>query len=159
MFTLLAGVSLAFLSAVSIGMFVGESPSLVAPSSMVIMIPAFLSWPWYVVFGLPVFTFWLWAYQLYFGVVAIPTRSLMLFVFEFLASMVWFILGWRNGIEFQGRSFTLGTLLLSLLVASTLSVVTVSAWRRPTWAKSLASHWLAWAWLVTYAFPYLAESP
>jgi hypothetical protein len=74
-----------------------------------------------------------------------------------VASIVWFLLNWRYGLKYQGMSAMLGYLVIS---AIWVAIVLVGLWfvnRSGSWWAHLALEFLAFAWVVTFAFPWLGE--
>ena len=73
------------------------------------------------------------------------------------ASLAWFIVSWRYGLQYQG----LGTVLLYLSVSTVWLIVVFvclrSVKRSESWWAHLALQFAAFAWLVTFAFPWLGE--
>ena len=157
--TLTAGALLALAAALSIGLFGGGSPTLIAPSSVVLVFPLFDNVPMFVVLAAPSLCFWAWSFQLFGGKAGVPKRTLVLHGAVAVLSVVWFVLGWSYGLQFEGTSFTFATAAISAGFAVTIAFL---AWRNPrstSFERSLSVHWLLFAWVVTYAFPYLGETP
>jgi hypothetical protein len=152
------GLLVGIVSVQALGLFGGGSPSIFAP----VPFPMFLL-AWFV---LGIFTplvapvvFCLWCIQLFRGVAKIPLRTPLLFLVLLLASTAWFYVGWRYGIRYEGRSFTVTTAALSASLAVGSAVLVVNALLRPSFLKSLFAHFVLFSWLFSYAFPYLGEVP
>lgn len=77
-----------------------------------------------------------------------------------VASMVWFGTGWHYGVEYQGYRYTLATALISLGFAAIAGGM-LMRWRTESLSLpfSLTINFLLFAWVFTYAFPYLGELP
>jgi hypothetical protein len=76
-----------------------------------------------------------------------------------VASFVWFIGGWRYGLQYQGKPYVVSCLAISVAMLGLLSTLLILARRSPTWHYRLGFHFLLFGWLTTYAFPYLGELP
>ena len=68
-----------------------------------------------------------------------------------------FSIEWKYGIEFHGPEYTITVALINAVWLGLLWWVAVRAWRRPSFKTILVTHWLMFAWLSWYAFPYLGE--
>jgi hypothetical protein len=111
------------------------------------------------VLAVPSLCFWAWSFQLFGGKAGVPKRTLVLHAVVAVLSVVWFVLGWRYGLQFEGTRFTLATAAISASFAVTISFLAWRNTRSPSYERSVAVHWLLFAWVVTYAFPYLGETP
>lgn len=77
-----------------------------------------------------------------------------------LLSALWFYDGgWDLGLKYQSFRYTLMTALGSLAFAALTATLVASSRRADSFAWSLIINFLIFAWLVTYAFPYLGELP
>jgi len=155
--TLFAGAGLLVVSAQSLGLFHDDFASLTAPCSMLLALPLFLEWPVWLVLALAPLAFWFWSFQLFYGRPQVPIRSVVLFAIATFASALWFVLKWHDGIGFHGSLYTFGTLSLNLFLVAFVWLLTILGRRSQSFLKSLVLHCIAFAWLVTYAFPYLVE--
>jgi hypothetical protein len=127
---------------------------------MLLVLPIFLSEVW----GLAVFVLWplaflAWSHSLLRGSSQFPKRSLVAWALVFLLSAVWYVEGWRLGLQYEGAAFTWGCLGLSLILALSTLSLGLACRKKPSFPKNLAAHWLLFAWVATYAFPYLGETP
>lgn len=114
--------------------------------------------------GLAAFVLWpvafvAWAHPLLRGSGHLLRRTVVLSAVLFLLSIAGFVVGWPFGLQYQGALFTWGCLALSLALAAGVGFLALSCRRRPSFPKNLAAHWLLFAWALTYAFPYLGETP
>jgi hypothetical protein len=77
-----------------------------------------------------------------------------------LADAFWFIDGgYRYGLQFQGPSYTHGVLALNIMWIAFLWLI-VYCWKsQPRFGANLLAHWMLFAWLAWYAFPFLGELP
>ena len=76
-----------------------------------------------------------------------------------LLSLVWFRGGWDYGLKSQDFHYTLTTAIGSFVFAAAIAAILASRERADRFAWSLAANFLLFAWLQTYAFPYLGELP
>jgi hypothetical protein len=110
--------------------------------------------------AVPTIFFLLWNPQLFRGQSEIPRRTYALFVGAILLNVVWFLGGWKFGLQYQGTRFTYSVCAINAVWILFLAVFLVRARKGSrSFANSLASHWLLFAWLAWYAFPYLGELP
>ena len=155
----IAGILLMAVAAQSVGAFGGGSPTVAAPSPLLLVLPLFNRVPVIVVLGLAALSFWAWAFQLFRRDGTVPRRTLWLFGLVVVLSVMWFALGWKLGMEHEGVEFTLGTAALSFGLATAIALLLRAGRRSPAVGTSLAAQWLLFAWILTYAFPYLGETP
>jgi hypothetical protein len=83
----------------------------------------------------------------------------LLLSISIIASLATFIGGWNYGVQYQGRRFVLICAWISAIFAAALCVIFALCWRKHTNLGSLAFYFLFYAWLSTYAFPYMGEGP
>jgi hypothetical protein len=76
-----------------------------------------------------------------------------------LASAGDFTSGWSNGLTYQGAHFVVGSLAVSTTLVVGLILLLIRNRSRPTPITALAFYILLFAWLGTYAMPYLGEGP
>jgi hypothetical protein len=74
-------------------------------------------------------------------------------------SVIWAMTAWEYGIRSQGASYTRLVLALNALWATLLTALGVWGRVLPQFWKSYLFHWLLFAWLGWYAFPFLGELP
>lgn len=163
--TFLAGFSL--LLPAWLGLLAAGSPTVVCPLPALTVIPAiYLSTYLHsgLVFRLavvfPAALFFAWNPGLLRGKGEVPRRSFLLFAGIVVLSVIWFLGSWGYGLQYQGHRYTYAISVVNALWASALSIMFLAAWRRKSsyWI-SLAAHWMLFAWLGWYAFPYLGELP
>jgi hypothetical protein len=109
---------------------------------------------------IPAILFFAWNPGLFKGSNLIPKRTYLLFLIMAALSVVWFIGGWKYGLQYQGPTYT--HLICALNVAWLAGLGAFLFLRRksdPSFASNLAFHLLFFAWLSWYAFPYLGELP
>ena len=143
------------------GLFLTGVPTIFCPFPTLTILPAFaLSSFTPVVVVLPSLLFFAWNPALFSGAQIPPRRSYILFGALVLLSVVYFVLSWSYGVQYQGRSYTLTIALANAIWIALLTVLfALSRTRKPTFIYNLTLHWLLFAWLAWYAFPYLGELP
>jgi hypothetical protein len=108
---------------------------------------------------LPPIFFWTWSNGLFTGQADVPRRSLIATGVLAVLSVVYYVGSWPYGVKYQGRIHTIAVGVATLMFLIALGALAVVARRQPSWAKSLAFHWLLFLWFCWYAFPYLGELP
>jgi len=103
--------------------------------------------------------FWGWTLPLLKDRITIPKRTIVLYFALMALSVAWFVVGWSYGVKYEGIAFTLGSALLSAALCVATGVLLQRAWRQASFLGSLVLHWLLFAWMLTFAFPYLGETP
>ena len=145
-----------------LGLMLDGVPTLRCPLPTLTVIPAFflstarLTWLAVLV---PAGLFFLWTPGLFHGKADIPRRSWILLSVLTVLTAVYFAGSWRYGLEYQGKRFTYGICALN---AGWLALLwTIFMWRgnKKSFTNNLILHWLLFAWLGWYAFPYLGELP
>jgi hypothetical protein len=152
-------VILAAIAAHSLGVSGDNYPTLRSPYPVLLVIPAFLGVPVIVIAILFASAFAAWSNQLLRAEAAIPRRSIVLLFVAILLSGLVFISGWEYGLKYQGMNYLFPALAISALAVVILVVIASLNRRRPMLATSAAFHFLLFAWLATYAMPYLGETP
>ncbi|MGO9243797.1 MAG: hypothetical protein ACLPT4_06305 [Verrucomicrobiia bacterium] len=159
--TILAGLLLASLAAQSLGVWVPGGASIITPLPFPLIWLAFASDGAFllVIALLPSLAFWLWSPGLFRGKATIPIRSIILFAIGLVASIVWFVGGWRYGLKYESLTYNISTALFSAVLAVCTGVLILRTRKSPSFTLSLLTHFVLFAWLITYAFPYLGELP
>lgn len=103
--------------------------------------------------------FFAWTPGLLRGQKTVPKRTVALFVSLAALTIVWFALGWNFGLQYQGRVYTWTVLAVNGVWIVVLASLLVRFGKRESFAWNLAVHWLLFAWLAWFAFPYLGELP
>jgi hypothetical protein len=154
--TLLSGVALVALA--FLGAFHTGLPTVFAPLPAFVVIPSFfIGIPAVIV---PSVLFFAWHPALFKGGKAFPKRTYVLFIALVVLSVAWFILGWKFGLQYQGTRYTYWVCAINALwIAVLAALLWQSRQRNISFAGNLAVHWLLFAWLAFYAFPYLGELP
>jgi hypothetical protein len=152
-------LGIAGIAAHSLGVGGDPTSSLASPYPLPLVIPAFLGVPSAILgmaFGL---AFAAWSHQLVRHEEHIPRRSVGLFAVTVILSALGFIVGWRYGIRYQGRTYVFACVALSVAMAVLLTAVLLRNSDSPSVRSSAAFHFVLFAWLATYAMPYLGEGP
>lgn len=157
--TLAAG--LALIVPAYCGLVLTGTPSLIAPFPTLTILVAFAwpgGFPWAAIL-VPSSLFFAWRPNLLRGEIRIPQRSLALLAILTLLTIFDFVFEWKDGLHYQGSRFTYVTCAVNIGWLLLLWALFVRAWRKPSFHNNLLAHWLLFAWLGWYAFPYLGELP
>jgi len=159
------GVAMACLVSVGIATPWG-APSLASPLSVLIVFPLFwlagvmaseVSFVFFVAFVTA--SYFLWCKSALEPPASLPFRTVVLFCVLTAGSSVWFAAGWRRGMEWEGPAYTWGCLILNVLFVGIVLALGLTARRKPGFVTVLLTHWFLFVWAITYAFPYLGETP
>lgn len=123
--------------------------------------PALVLAGWHLLYGavlLPGLLFMIWNPQLFRGEGRIPKRTWVLFAAVTILSLLYLSSSWNWGVKYQGLALTALLCSINVAWAGFLSIAFARTWGSATsfW-KSLLLHWLLFAWLGWYAFPWLGE--
>lgn len=161
--TFVCGVAL--IAPASIGLLGSGVPTLLCPLPTLTVLPAFMLSNvfrngFWAAIGLPTLLFFGWHPGLFRGEAKVPKRSYVLFLIATVLSVVYFIASWKWGVQYQGVRYTQAVCALNAAWISLLGVAFARA-RKGTrsFEFSLFLHWMLFAWLGWYAFPYLGELP
>jgi len=159
---IVAGMSLVLLAWV--GLLSAGVPTLYCPMPTMTIVPAFAlsSWslPVQAAVLVPVVLFFLWNPGLIVRQRAnLPKRPIGLVGLLSVLAIVDFVFGWKYGSQYQGAHHTIAVGIINVLWLVVLWWAVVRAWRQPSFRANLLTHWLLFAWLGWYAFPYLGELP
>src|SRR5229473_7558055 len=104
--TRIIGLSLLFPA--SVGLLSARLPTVLCPFPVLTVIPAFLlsslRLPMAAVI-VPVLLFFVWNPGAFRGDSEIPKRSYVLLALATVLSVVWFVFGWKYGLEYQGARY------------------------------------------------------
>ncbi len=146
-----------------IGLLSAGVPTIYCPLPLLTVFPAFALWWLHLqVIGIlvPALIFFLWNPTLIARQEAkVPKRTIGLIVVLSILTIVYFATGWKDGLHYQGAHQTIAVCGINALWLAALWWAVVHAWRRPSFRANLLSHWLLFASLGWYAFPYLGELP
>jgi hypothetical protein len=159
--TLVTGLGL--LIPASIGLLVSRVPTLLCPFPTLTMLPAFLlsySHLWKAAIAVPTLLFFAWCPGLFRGEARVPTRSYALFIVATILTIIYFVVSWKWGLQYQGHRFTRVVCIENIVCVALLGFAFARSWRAAsTFKYSLFLHWILFAWLAWCAFPYLGELP
>ena len=159
--TSVAGLFLFIPSAM--GLLITGYPTTLHPFPAITVLPAFLLASlhlWMVGAVVPVVIFFAWNPGLLRGEPRIPKRSFVLVGLAIIFSIVWFWIGWKYGLEYQGPRYVWVLCIINAVWLLTLGVLFARTWKaQPSFRTNLLLHWLLFAWLAWFAFPYLGELP
>lgn len=146
-----------------LGLLVSKVPTILCPFPALTVLPAFALSSlhlWTAAVTVPPLLFFLWNPQLFRGEGKLPQRSSWLTVAAMILSVIWFIAGWKDGFHYQGARQVYAVTVANLAWIGLLSAV-ISGYRKrePSFKMNLVFHWILFAWLAWYAFPYLGELP
>lgn len=102
---------------------------------------------------------WLWNPAAFSGNTCIPKRSFILLALVAVLSVFYHFSNWSSGLGYQGRTFTIGVVILNAVFVSALLSFGAWAQKSPSFKKNLGFHWLLFTWMLAYAFPILGELP
>ncbi len=152
--TIAAGLSL--LIPVLFWLFSKQGPSLLYPFPALMFIPSFLLRRAAVL--VPVLLFFAWNPGLFGGQAKVPRRSYILLIAATVLSVVWFAVGWRDGLAVQGAKYNYVISGINALWIVVLWLLfSRSRKGEPSFGTNLAVHWVMFAWLAWYAFPFMGE--
>lgn len=89
----------------------------------------------------------------------LPKRTVGLVGLLSALTILDFVLEWKYGLQYRGAHHTIAVYIINVLWLAVLWWAVVRAWRRPSFVANLLSHWVLFAWLAWFAFPYLGELP
>jgi len=126
------------------------------PHPVLVLVPMLFGLRW-AAFAVPTVCFFLWNQALFRGEGVVPRRSYILLITVTLLSVLWFALGWKDGIAVQGGAYCHPILLVNLGCAAL--VVSMFAYSRKTssFGINLLGHWILFLWLSWYVFPFFGE--
>ena len=159
--TFTAGLGL--LIPASIGLLVSGVPTILCPFPMLTILPALLLSGLHLekaAVAVPMLLFFVWCPGLFRGQAKIPARSYGLFIVATISTIVYFVVSWKWGLQYQGSRFTHVVGMANIVCLAILGFAFSRSWRRASsFGYSLFVHWILFAWLAWCAFPYLGELP
>jgi hypothetical protein len=140
-----------------IGLFSTGGPTVLSPLPALTALPAMFG----LAFGamaVPSLLFFAWNPGLFRGDAKVPKRSYWLLGTAIILSPIWFVIGWKWGLQYQGVRYTYVVCAGNIVWAVFLGVLFAGFRNREASFKTnLLLHWALFAWLAWYAFPYLGE--
>jgi len=107
---------------------------------------------------LPALLFFAWNPQLLRGQARTPRRTYVLVVLGVTLGTIDRIISWSYGVRWQGIEYTVFVSAESVACIAALCVLFFRSWKgEPSFGWNLALHWVLFAWLAWFAFPYLGE--
>ena len=154
--TIVAGLSL--LIPAAFGLLLAKGPTVAFPFPALMFVPSFLIHRVAVGVALPVVCFFIWNPGLFRGEHRIPKRSFVLLIFTTGLSLVWFAIGWTDGLAIQGARYTYLVCTINVVWILCLWAAFARNWKRASsFSANLVVHWMLFAWLAWYAFPFFGE--
>jgi hypothetical protein len=156
--TLLAGLSL-LVPALFWALSARDMPSGFYPLPLLVLLPALFGLRQAAV-AIPVILFFVWNPGLFHGEAAVPRRSLVLLLVATSLNLPWFVFGWNDGLAMQGARYNYSVSAVNAVFIATLWMLFARSRKTNSSFKSnLLFHWLLFAWLAWYAFPFFGELP
>jgi hypothetical protein len=146
-----------------IGLFSASAPTVYCPFPTLTILPAFALSRWNLQFLavlVPTFLFFLWNPGLLVHQRSnMPKRTIALLGLLTVLTIVNFVVEWNYGMQYRGAHHTIVVYFINLMCLAFVWSAVVHCWHQPSFKANLLSHWLLFAWLSWYAFPYLGELP
>jgi hypothetical protein len=158
--TTIGGLGLLIPSAM--GLLVTGYPTILHPFPAITVLPAFFlasAHLWMAGTAVPIIFFFSWSPRLWQGETRVPKRSSVLLAAAAFLSIIWFVFGWKLGLHYQGPAYTYWVCAINVAWIVILAVSIARCQRANSFASNLIFHWLLFAWLGWFAFPYLGELP
>jgi hypothetical protein len=152
--TVISGCSLALVTWQSVS---AKIPEPWAPFSMLHVILGLATGSSLLFFSWATIAFWVWNSGAFNGNPDVPKRSIVLYGILTALSIWHNVVGIPYGLRYQGKAYTVIVTSVNFALILILASLLVYSRRAPSFAKSLCFHWLLFAWLLSYAFPYLGE--
>lgn len=134
-----------------------RTDSILYPHPALVLIPMFFGLRW-AALAVPTALFFAWNPNLFRGEAKVPKRSYVLLAIATLFSLLWFVVGWKDGLAFQGAMYNYSFLIVNILWTGGLwLMVALSRKSEQSFRVNLLFHWLFFAWLAWYAFPFFGE--
>ena len=158
--TILSGIAL--LLPTSMGFLITGYPTILHPFPAMTVLPAFFlasAHLWALSATIPVIGFLIWNPALLHGQTQVPWRSHALLAAATGLNVIWFAFGWKFGLQYQGSTYTYAVFGINVAWIAILAASIVLGRKQNSFASNLVFHWLLFAWLGWFAFPYLGELP
>jgi hypothetical protein len=163
---LLTGTLLLFLLSaepILVGAFLGGFPSILTPAPLLLVFPIFrlgavspAAAP--IAFVIPATLFYLWCKSL-----RDPYRKgwseEIVLALVVGGSFAWFIPDWRLGLRYEGRTYMVGMATMNTLLAISIAALILATRWRQSVILAIITRFFMIAWLATYAFPWIGETP
>jgi hypothetical protein len=150
--TVISGVAL--LIPASIGLLIAGVPTVLGPFPAMTAVPALFLSSRIVAVAVPSVLFLAWNLGLFQGESKLPKRSSVLLVVAAILSVVWFVVGWKHGLQYQGSGYVYKLCLANVAWVAVLGGVFARYWKgQSSFGVNLVLNWLLFAWLAWFAFP------
>lgn len=106
---------------------------------------------------LPTALFFVWNPGLLKGQTSVPIRSVILLAVLTALTTVYFVSSWSYGLQFQGAKYTYGICAANIVWLLVLWAIFIVVRRKASFNLNLLAHFLLFAWLGWFAFPWLGE--
>jgi hypothetical protein len=134
-----------------------SSDSILYPRPALVLMPMFFGLRW-AALAIPTLLFFLWNPRLFCGDTEVPKRSHVLLSLATLSSVLWFIACWKDGLAVQGARYNYSLLAINLVWITVLWIMFARGRKtKQSFLVNLLFHWLLFAWLAWYAFPFFGE--
>lgn len=157
--TFVAGLGL--LIPAAIGLLLSGVPTVLSPFPALTVIPALFLADLHlanVAVAVPMLFFFAWNPQLFRGEARIPKRSYVLLLVASVLSILDFVISWNWGLHYEGARYTKEVCLVNILWVGFLAFAFARSWKgTSSFRWSVFVHWMLFAWLAWYAFPWLGE--
>jgi hypothetical protein len=144
------------------GLFFSGVPTLYSPFPVLTALPAFVLSRWHLqslAVLIPSILFLLLNSGLNRRPPNLPKRTIVLLGLLTVLTVMDYFLEWKYGIHYRGIRHTIVVYIINAMWLASLWLTVVRSQRQPSFKGNLFSHWLLFAWLACYAFPYLGELP
>lgn len=158
----LLALAIILLGALSVGLFGGGSPTLLAPAPIPHVLLMFSGIPMFASVLVPALLFVIWNPRPFTArpegsSLAFPKRTWALLAALAAGSVAWYVAGWNLGVTYEGFRYTAFCAGVSAVYFALSFVTATIATRRRNANANIASHFFIFAWLSTYAFPWFGE--
>ena len=158
----LLALAIILLGALSMGLFGGGSPTLLAPAPIPHVLLVIAGVPAFASVLIPALLFVIWnprpfTDRLEGSLPAFPKRTWVLLAVLAAGSAAWYVGGWKLGVDYEGFRYMMFCAGVSAVYFALSLVMATIASRRRNVNANIASHFFIFAWLSTYAFPWLGE--
>jgi H+/Cl- antiporter ClcA len=108
---------------------------------------------------LPMLFFLLWNPQLFRGEAKVPKRPYVMLALLTVLSIVDFVFSWKWAMQYEGPQYTAVVCSVNIAWLAFLGLAFARTRKTTTsFGTSLFLHWMLFAWLAWYAFPWLGET-
>jgi hypothetical protein len=135
----------------------GDGPTVLYPFPALVLISMVFQLRWAAI-AVPMVLFFVWNPGLFSREVEVPVRSYVLMAIATMTSILWFAAGWKDGLIVQGARYNYSVLMVNIVWVAMVWVMLVRSRKaEPSFKANLLLHWMLFAWLAWYAFPFFGE--